>query len=153
MKRLIILPLLISAVSPYADAGVDPSCRGCASGKLMLQCDHYVVKQGKMEMRSACEKYAEIVDVDGASAKAAWYYLLAGKVGKAHDAAKRAIELGQVFANEYMAYALLIQGKEKEAEEAMQLFRKGVAQHSFFKTDIASLQQFYPNVDFSILAD
>ena len=151
MKKMILLPLLTGMLSLHAE--VDPSCRGCASGKLMLQCDHYVVKQGKMEMRSACEKYAEIVNVDGASAKAAWYYLLADKVDKARDAAKRAIELGQVYANEYMAYALLIQGREEEAKRAMQLFRKGVKQNSFFRTDIKTLQKFYPKVDFGVLAD
>ena len=149
MKKRILLPLLIGTLSLYAQ--IDPSCRGCASGKLMLQCDYYAVKQGKMEMRSACEKYAEIVNVDGASAKAAWYYLLAGSVDKAYDAAKRAIDLGQVYANEYMAYALLIEGKEEEAKRAMRLFRQGVKQNSFFRTDIKVLQKFYPEVDFGIL--
>ena len=149
MKNLIFLPLLFGAVLLYAE--IDPSCRGCGSGKLMLQCDYYVVKQGKMEMRSACEKYAEIVDVDGASAKAAWYYLLAGKVEKALDAATRAVEVGQVYANEYMAYALLIGGRESEAKAAMKKFRSGVQQNSFVKRDIEALAKLYSDVDFGKL--
>jgi len=151
MKNLIFLPLLLGAVSLSAE--VDPSCRGCASGKLMLQCDYYVVKQGKMEMRSACEEYAKIVDVDGASAKAAWYYLLAGKVDKALDAAERAIKIGHVYANEYLAYALLVRGKENEAKSAMEKFRSGVQQNSFVKRDIEALTKLYPGVDFGKLKE
>jgi len=149
MKKGILLSLLLGGVSLYAE--VDPSCRGCASGKLMLQCDYYVVKQGKMEMRSACEKYAEIVDVDGASAKAAWYYLLAGKPDKAQSAAKRAVDLGQVYANEYLAYALLVKGGEDEAKAVMKKFRNGVEQRSFVKRDIEALAKLYPDVDFGKL--
>lgn len=144
-----ILPLLLTLLSPAA--GIDPLCSGCASGKLMLKCDQYVVKQGKMEMRSTCEKYAEIVDVDGASAKAAWYYLLAGKADKAESAAKRAVDLGQVYANEYLACALLIKGREDEAKAAMKLFRRGVEQHSFVKRDIEALAKLYPDIDFGKL--
>ncbi len=149
MKKMILLPLLIGTLSLHAE--IDPSCRGCGSGKLMLQCDYYVVKQGRMEMRSACEEYAKIVDVDGASAKAAWYYLLAGKPDKAQSAAKRAVDLGQVFANEYLAYALLVKGREDEAKAVMKKFRNGVEQRSFVKRDIEALAKLYPDVDFGKL--
>ena len=150
MKNLLIFTVI--AGSSFVYAQTDPSCRGCASGKLMLQCDYYLVKEGKMDKRSACEEYAKIVDVDGASAKAAWYYLLAGKPEKAYDAARRAIDLGQVYANEYMAYALLIQGKDADAKKAMQLFHSAVKENSFFKTDMKILHKLYPKVDFGILA-
>jgi tetratricopeptide (TPR) repeat protein len=149
MKKAILLPLILG-VTTFAMASTS-NCRGCASGKLMLQCDYYVVKQGDMTKRSTCEEYAGIVDVDGASAKAAWYYLLAGNVDKALDAAERAIGIGHAFANEYAAYALLIQGKEREAAAAMKCFREAVHEKSFVKRDIETLKKFYPSIDFSKL--
>ena len=149
MKKLILVPLLMSIASFGAERA--PACRGCASGKLMLQCDYYVVKQGDRSKRSSCEEYARIVDVDGASAKAAWYYLLAGSVDQALDAANRAVDIGQAFANEYAAYALLILHREQEAIAAMQRFHEAVHEKSFVQRDVETLKTFYPDVDFTKL--
>jgi tetratricopeptide (TPR) repeat protein len=149
MRKWIFLPLIFGSLVLQAE--VDPSCRGCAAGKLMLQCDHYVAKQGMREKQTICAEYAEIVNVDGASAKASWYYLLAGKPDKALDAAERAIKVGHTYANEYLAYALLIQGKESDAIDAMQHFRQDIQQNSFIKRDIESLQKLYPDIDFGKL--
>ena len=135
-------------ISALQAADLNVSCRGCAAGKLMLQCDVYVARAGKLEKQPLCEEYAKIVDIDGASAKAAWYYLLAGKPGKALNAAERALEIGQSYANEYAAYALLLLGKKEEAQKTMKAFATKVGGEGYLQKDLDSLKRIYPEVDF-----
>ena len=142
---------IIFLISALQAADLNVSCRGCAAGKLMLQCDVYVAEAGHREKRSLCEKYAEIVDIDGASAKAAWYYLLAGKPEKALKAANRALKIGQNYAYEYAAYALLLLGKKEEARKAMKTFITKVGKlggESYFQKDFKTIKRLYPEVDF-----
>ncbi|WP_457608582.1 hypothetical protein [Nitratifractor sp.] len=146
-----ILPLLLPLSLSAADT--DPSCRGCGAGKLMLQCDVYVARQGDLSRQPLCERYARIVDIDGASAKASWYYLLAGKPAEALRAADRAIELGQSFAYEYAAFARLLLGQEGKAEAAMRTFLTKVPDPSYVRRDLKSLKRVYPKVPFGKLLD
>ncbi len=145
IKRTILMALMFSSLQA-ADRNV--SCRGCAAGKLMLQCDVYVARQGDLSKRSYCEEYARVVDLDGASAKAAWYYLLADKPEEALQAAEKALRVGQDFAREYVAYALLMLGREQEAAEAMKKFL-GKAGDPYWKRDEGILRKLYPKYDFS----
>lgn len=149
MNRILAI-LALSAIILPASENI-AQCRGCAAGKLMLRCDYYFVKQGKAESRSACLDYAKVVDLDGANAKAAWYYLLGGEPEKAEKSSRRAVELGQVFANEYLAYALLILGKENAAKDAMKRFSEGVKHNGFAIRDRKILEKIYPDLDFRAL--
>jgi len=148
MKRLLIpvfLPLMLVAQSG------GPSCKGCAAGKLMLQCDYYVVRQGDVGKRHFCADYAKIVDIDGASAKAAWYWLLAGEPEKAFDAALRAYNQGQTFAAGYAAQALAVMGNADEAKKFLNKFLSAVRDRSYFEKEVATLEKLYPAKDLKIL--
>ena len=146
MFRKSVSILMMFSAMQAADLNV--SCRSCAAGKLMLQCDFYVAKEGKLEKQPLCEEYAKFVDIDGASAKAAWYYLLAGKPGKALDAAERALKIGQNYAYEYAAYALLLVGRKEEAQKAMKAFISKVGGDDYLQRDLDTLKRIYPEVDF-----
>ncbi|WP_456429267.1 hypothetical protein [Nitratifractor sp.] len=147
IKQIVSMIWVFSALQA---TDLNVSCRGCAAGKLMVQCDIYVLRQGDLTKRNYCEEYAKIVDLDGASAKAAWYYLLAGKPEQALNAAQRALRIGQDFAGEYAAYALLLLGRKQEAREAMKRFSRKAA-GSYWKKDEAILRKLYPKLDFSRL--
>jgi tetratricopeptide (TPR) repeat protein len=128
--------------------------KGCGCGaKLLLQCDYYVLRKGDLSKREACEKYAESVDIDGASAKAAWYYLAAGKPEKALKAARKAISVGHRFAEGYAAQALAIMGDKPGAEAAFARFRQAVPDHGYFADEVAVLRRLYPDADFSTLQE
>ncbi|WP_353662058.1 hypothetical protein [Hydrogenimonas sp. SS33] len=124
---------------------------GCGKGKLMLQCDYYVARLGDKSRQHLCEEYAKVVDIDGASAQAAWYYLLAGKPGKALAAARRAYDQGQTYAAGYMAEALLILGRDREAKRYRDIFVKRVKKRAYFDKEIEVLKKLYPRVGFSTL--
>ena len=145
----IVVALMLSLPLFAADA----SCKGCGAGKLMLQCDYYVARQGDLSKRHFCEEYAQIVDVDGASAKAAWYYLLGGKPEKALDAAMRAYDQGQTFAAGYVAQALSVLGRGEEAKRYIEPFRKVVKERSYFAKEVNTLKKLYPDADFSTIGE
>jgi hypothetical protein len=151
MKRYgTIAAVLTLSLSAFA---ADASCKGCGAGKLMLQCDYYVARQGDLSKRHFCGEYARIVDVDGASAKAAWYYLLGGEPQKALDAALRAFDQGQTFAAGYVAQALAVLGRGDEAKNYMERFREVVEERDYFDKEVETLQRVYPNADFSSLKE
>ena len=143
------LLILFVTVSIFADSNI--SCRGCAAGKSMLQCDYYVAKKGEKDKRHFCEIYAKVVDIDGASAKAAWYYLLAGKPHKALSAADKALQIGQHYAQEYRAFALWILKKPKEARQALEAFRRKGGGGEYLLRDLRTLERLYPEIDFTPL--
>ncbi|WP_300368960.1 hypothetical protein [Hydrogenimonas sp.] len=149
----IILTAWILAVLPLQVFALDPSCKGCGAGKLMLQCDYYVAKQGDMSRQHLCEEYAKIVDIDGASAKAAWYYLLAGKPQKAFDAAIKALKQGQTFAAGYAAQAMTIMDNPEKAKQYLSQFTNGVEERDYFEKEVSTLRKIYPSIDFSILSN
>jgi len=129
-------------------SGEPHGCRGCSAGKLMLRCDYYVAKLGDLSQRDSCADYARVVDIDGASAKAAWYWLLAGEPQKALDAARRAVEQGQTFAAGYAAQALTILGRDQEASAYLGRFRAAVASRDYFSRELRTLARLYPDIDF-----
>jgi len=145
--------LVMAGVMATSLFGADASCRGCGAGKLMLQCDYYVVRRGETDKRHFCVEYAQIVDVDGASAKAAWYYLLGGAPEKALDAAKRALDQGQTFAAGYVAEALSALGKSEEAKSYAERFRKVVKKREYFVKEVETLKKLYPDADFSAIEE
>ncbi|WP_457597357.1 hypothetical protein [Hydrogenimonas sp.] len=148
MKRWWPLAALAASLVFAADG---PQCRGCAAGKLMLQCDYYVVRGGDLAKRHFCEEYAKVVDIDGASAKAAWYWLLAGKPEKALDAAKRAMAAGQTFAAGYAAQASVMLKKPREAKSYLEKFRAIGTDRSYFRDEVAKLRRLYPNYEWEVL--
>ncbi len=125
------------------------TAKGCSACKLLLSCDYYVARKHDLSKRNLCEAYAQSVDIDGSRAKAAWYWLLAGKPEKAFDSAKRAIEQGQNFAAAYAAMASAIAGKKAEALEYWKRFRKSVSKRNYVQKEIETLKALYPKVDFS----
>ena len=148
MSRKAILLTLLAVPLTLSSANSVDGCRGCSAGRQMVQCDYYVGRRGEAEKQPLCEAYARYIDVDGMSAKAAWYYLLAGKPEEALKAAERALKIGQNFAGEYAAFALLIRGKKKEARKAMADFVSKVGKPDYLEKDIAVLQRLYPDVVF-----
>ena len=149
MKTLLSL-LAVFALLLEASAS-DVSCKGCGAGKLMLQCDYYVARQGDLTKQDVCIEYAKIVDIDGASAKAAWYYLLGGKPDKAFDAAMKALNQGQTYAAGYVAQSLVALGNREEAENYLKKFQDAVQQRDYFVKEVETLRKIYPNADFSVL--
>ncbi|WP_456451449.1 hypothetical protein [Hydrogenimonas sp.] len=149
MKRVWFLALAWPLLLPAEH--LEPSCKGCGAGKLMLQCDYYVARKGDLAKRHFCAEYAKIVDIDGASAKAAWYWLLAGEPDKAFDAALRAMKVGHDFAAGYAAQALVALGNAEEAKRYMARFRRTVKERGYFKKEVSTLSKLYPDKDFSCL--
>ena len=139
---------LLATVTAWS---ADVSCKGCAAGKLMLQCDYYVARGGDLSKRHYCEAYAKVVNLDGASAKAAWYYLLAGRPDAAYDAAKRAMDTGQHFAALYAALAEAMAGRKEAAAQLYKRFIEWVPDHGYARDRIATLAKLYPDADFSPL--
>ena len=148
-KGWIYIPLLMAASLLPADAA--QGCRGCRAAKAMLTCDYYVKRLGDVRRQASCETYAKIVDIDGSRAKAAWYYLLAGRPEKALASAQKALRQGHAFAAEYAALASLILHKRREAVRYMHRFRASVPDSAFVKNDIEVLERIYKNRDFSPL--
>ncbi|NPA28950.1 MAG: hypothetical protein GXO33_02055 [Epsilonproteobacteria bacterium] len=142
--------LCLSAVALW---GASQGCKGCSAGKLMLQCDYYVARQGDLGRRDFCREYAKVVDIDGASAKAAWYYLLAGDADKAYDAARRATAIGQHYAAGYAAMALALKGERDEARRQMKKALEVLGRSDYFGRELTVLSRLYPAVAWRELAD
>ena len=139
-----ILPLFALLIGLSSAAEIRASCSGCAIGKEKLQCDYYVAQRGDTSRREQCRIYAEYVDIDGAYPKAAWYYLLAGDVKKALNAAQKGLEQGQEYGREYLAIALWISGKKEEAKRELATFRQRVAEHGYLGRDLKQVARLYP---------
>jgi hypothetical protein len=146
LKKVSILLVLVASYAFSQQSGA--SCKGCGAGKLMLQCDYYVVRKGDLSKRGYCAEYAKIVDIDGASAKAAWYWLLAGEPQKAYDAATKAYRQGQTFAAGYAAQALTILGDVAEAKRYAGIFMQNVPDRAYFDKELNVLKRLYPKVGF-----
>ncbi len=129
----------------------EPECSGCDAGKLMLQCDYYVVKKEDLSKTDFCRKYADAVDNDGAHAKASWYYLLGGKPEEALRSALEAIDEGQIYAAQYAAEASLIFDEFKAAKMYMKMLREKRVDLPSLKKDLELLKKIYPDTNFDPL--
>ena len=123
----------------------------CSTCKTMVGCDYYVAKKGDIGKRALCAEYAESIDMDGSSARAAWYWLLAGESAKALSSAKRAVETGQSYAAGYAAMALLLQGQRESALDLLRRYRKEISFGGGWIKELDILQRLYPDVGFSQL--
>jgi hypothetical protein len=138
VSSLVVLATLGIAQTPPVH------CTGCAVGKEKVQCDYYVARQADRSRQALCLRYAEYVDIDGAYPKAAWYYLLAGEPKRALQAADRGLAQGQVYAREYRAFALWLEGDQKEARKELRRFFRQITPHDYFEKDLATLRRLYP---------
>ncbi len=143
--------LIFIALFVCAAAAEESGCSGCGAGKLMLQCDYYVVKNGDLDKTDLCREYADAVDNDGAHAKAARYYLLGREPQKALRAALRAIEEGQTYAAQYAAEASLIFNEFKAAGKYMSMLKKSGIEPWSLEKDLLALKKIYPDTDFDTL--
>ena len=151
--RKLSLCIAILTAGALALGGADHDSRdtakGCSACKLLLSCEYYVARKHDLSRRNLCEEYAKNVDIDGSRAKAAWYWLLAGKPQKARASAKRAMEQGQSFAAAYAAMASAILGETGEALEEWKKFRESVPQREYVRKELETVKALYPKVDFS----
>jgi len=138
--------LLMASVWGSA-AELHATCSGCSIGKEKLQCDYYVAGRGDKSRQEQCRIYADYVNIDGAYPKAAWYYLLAGVPQKALEAARKGLEQKQRYGREYLALALWITGKRKEAKKELGRFFSDVPKHDYFERDRKVLLALYPGKD------
>ena len=152
-KLLRCIAFLTAGVLTLWGAGgeSEDAAKGCSACKMLLSCDYYVAHKHDLGKRNLCEAYAQSVDIDGSRAKAAWYWLLAGKPQKALDSAKRAMEQGQRFAAAYAAMAAAILGKTGEMLEEWKKFRESVLEREYVRRELETLKALYPGVDFSAL--
>ncbi|BDY12453.1 hypothetical protein [Hydrogenimonas cancrithermarum] len=149
-KFFLIAALFVSGTILNVEAA---ECKGCSVGKLMLQCDYYVKRQGDLTKQHYCKAYAESVDIDGARAKAAWYFLLAGEPKKALASAKNALKHGHDFAAEYAALASAVLGDSRGAKRYISYFLERVKNGDYVKEDIGVLRKIYGSADFSSLTE
>jgi len=124
---------------------------GCDSCKSMIECDYYVARNGDTSRRESCLEYARNIDIDGASGRASWYYLLGGDTKKALESADRAIKTGQHYAGEYAVMALLIEGEREKADRYLSKYGNAIGYGGALDKDIPSMKRLYPGVDFSPL--
>jgi len=141
MGRVILGILMLSLLG---SAEIKVRCSRCTAGKEKLRCDYYVGQKGEKSHQDQCRIYAEYVDVDGAHAKAARYYLLAGDPGRAMVAARKALEQGQEYGREFLAIALWIEGRRDEALEEMARFKEHVPGHDYLQRDLKEIGRLYP---------
>ncbi len=99
-----------------------------------------------------CRAYAQAVDIDGASAKAARYWLFGGRPEKALASSEKALKVGQNYAALYAAEALAILGRSDEAKRQWQRFVRKVPDHRYAFDDIDILKKLYPKVDFDFMS-
>ena len=134
MKKLLItiLPLFLFAATP---------CTKCSLNKAQMKCEFYVAKKGDISKIDECKQYANYLYKTKVYGKAAWYYLLAKKPKKAIDAGKKALKMGEDYANEYLSAAYLILQNKKEAKKHY----KRLTTHFFSSKDFAILQKIYPS--------
>ena len=114
----------------------------------MIRCDYYVARRAVKEKQNECEIYARYLDRDGTHAKAAWYYLLAGRPEAALTAARRAMEAGQAYAAEYAVFALQILGRGSEADSLMNRYGDLIRSVGSFGQNRKTLTKLYPSVAF-----
>ncbi len=150
MKKL-YSTLMFIALFICVAAAEERSCSGCDAGKLMLQCDYYVVKREDLSKTDFCREYADAVDSDGAHAKAARYYLLGREPQKALRAALQAIDEGQIYAAQYAAEASLIFDELKAAKLYMKMLKEKSVDLKGMKKDLELLGKIYPDTDFGTL--
>jgi hypothetical protein len=143
-----ILWILMPAIFIGSASEIRVSCAGCDAGKEKVRCDYYVVDRGEKSRRKHCLNYAKYVDIDGAYPKAAWYYLLAGKPQKAVGSARKGIAQGQEYARAYLAMALWILGKPREAENEWNGLGNLRKKFGGFLRERELLKRLYPDVDF-----
>jgi hypothetical protein len=118
-----------------------------------MLCDYHVAKCHDRSYQASCLDYAHYVDIDGAHAKAAWYYLLGGQPERALKAARKALAQGQSYAAEYAWLALMIQGKRQEADRVMKRYRPTLyAMPKAFDQDLMLTKILYPQIKFPVLS-
>ncbi|BCD60982.1 MULTISPECIES: hypothetical protein [unclassified Nitratiruptor] len=139
-KLLLILPLLLF--------GADKPCTKCNLNKSQMKCEYYLIQKGDTSKAKECVFYADYLDQTKVYGKASWYYLLALKPKKAIEAAKKAIQMGENFAYEYLGDAYLILGDEEAAKKSYQLFKQKVGNtHFFVMHNFKILRRIYNNFD------
>ncbi len=136
MKKLLIaiLPLFLLAAT---------SCTKCSLNKAQMKCEYYVAKKGDLSRVGECKQYADYLYDTKVYGKAAWYYLLAKDPKRAIDAGKKALKMGEDYANEYLSAAYLILGDNTKAKKHY----KRLTTHFFSSKDFAILQKIYPTFD------
>ena len=118
-----------------------------------MLCDYHVAKRHDRSYQKSCLDYAHYVDIDGAHAKAAWYYLLGGQAEQALKAARKALAQGQNYAAEYAWLALMIQGERQEAGRVMKRYRSTLdAMAKAFDQDLTLIKVLYPHIKFPVLS-
>jgi hypothetical protein len=153
MKRKTVLHLsLLLLFSLQSILAADPasrSCPTCSAVKSSMLCDYHVGKRHDRSYQPSCLAYARYVDIDGAHAKAAWYYLLGNRPDLALSAARHALAEGQSYAADYAWFALAIEGK---AEEAVTLLKRYLptfrAIGKGFTQDLLLMKTLYPKARF-----
>jgi len=136
---LLLLPPSLSAQKPSA-----AECQSCAVNKKMIRCDYYVARKAVKEKQGECEIYARYLDRDGTRARAAWYYLLAGRPAEALTAARQAMDAGHDYAVEYAIFALWILKKDSKAERLLKEHADLLRSVGYFEEDRRILAKLYP---------
>jgi len=126
----------------------DSNCTKCSLNKDEMRCNYYVAKMGDSTKSKFCENYASYLSRTKVYGKAAWYYLLSKKPKEAIENAKKAVEMGENYAYEFIADAYLIEGKLEEAEKNYKEFKKKVGNTKFFTSkNFKVLKKLYKNFD------
>ena len=126
---LLILPLWL----------LGAPCTKCQLNKDQMRCEYYVAKKGDASKAHFCKSYADYLNDTKVYGKAAWYYLLAKEPQKAVEASQKALELGEAYAKEYMAFGYWLLGKKAKAKTALQ----GFEANDLTKKDKAIIQKLY----------
>ncbi|MRI84170.1 MAG: hypothetical protein C6I00_07095 [Nitratiruptor sp.] len=110
---LLILPLWL----------LGAPCSKCELNKAEMVCNFYVAQKADRSKAVHCKEYADYLDSTKVYGKAAWYYLLGLQPKRAVEAAKRAVQMGESYAKEYMALGYWLVGEKGKAREVLQGFK------------------------------
>ncbi len=117
MKKTLFSALLFSTLL----TANDPACNDCSVSKEYAKCTFYVEKKGDLNWQSSCLVFARSIEVGSNFGRASWYYLVGGDFDNAIKAGNRAVEVGELYAVEYVAQAYVLKG---DMESAKKYFRK-----------------------------
>lgn len=138
MKKFFITAF-VSSLALYA-------CN-CKFDKEKIRCDYYVYKQHDITYQKSCLAYAKNSAEAKVYDKAAEYFLLGGDIKNTKINAKKAIDLHQYYAAEYLGLANLLENKPKEAQKAFALLKQKVKNRNYIIKDIQNIAKIYKNFD------
>ncbi len=142
IKKTAFLTLLFSTLL----TANDPDCDNCSVSKEYAKCTFYVEKKGDLKWQSSCLVFARSIEEGSNFGRASWYYLVGGDFDNAIKAGHRAVDVGELYAVEYVAQAYALKGDMKSAKEYFKKIDTSANENRLLlKKHLEILRRVYPD--------